>query len=181
MKQPAQIVGEVRRRRVPVLGPLRKGFQADAIQLRRDGRNELAQRLRFVLLDLTHELTPIERAERHSPAEQLVEHDAETVNVGAAVDAVRQPQRLLRRHVLIGAGNRTDSPPLTVSSRPSPKSISTGLRPPAMMTFSGFTSRWIVARVCVRERVGDLRDDPDRLPPVRTRARSHWCRFGPSR
>ena len=67
VKQPPQIVGEIRRRRVPILDPLRQGFQADAIELRRDGRDELAQRLRFVLLDLPHQLAPIERAERTRP------------------------------------------------------------------------------------------------------------------
>ena len=49
--------------------------------------------------------------------------------------------------MLIGAENQAELAAADGLVEAEPKSISTGLRS-AMMTFSGFTSRWIVARVC---------------------------------
>ena len=179
VQQPPQIVGEIRRGRLAILDALRQGFQADTIEFGRNGRQELAQRLRFVLLDLPHQLASIEGPERHPAAEQLVEHHAETINVGASVDAMRAPRGLLRCHVLIGARNQAE---LAADRLVEAEAEVDQHRAAALGHDHVFRLHVAVdrgARVRVRERVGDLRHDPHGLAPFRTHGSHPLMQVGP--
>ena len=100
-----QVLGEVGRGGVAVLEPLRQRLEADPLQLGRDLADELPRGLRLVVAHLPEQLADVARPERQAAAEHLVEHHAQAVDVGAAVDPVRRAGDLLRRHVRRGAGD----------------------------------------------------------------------------
>jgi hypothetical protein len=100
----AQVVGQVLRRGVPVRGALRQGLEADALQLPRQGVVDLPRRPRLGGGDQLQQFVPGVGPERRPPGEQLVEDDAEAVDVGTAVHAVALAAGLLRAHVGWRAG-----------------------------------------------------------------------------
>ena len=100
-----QVLGEVRRGGVAVLEPLRQRLEAGPLQLGRDLAAELTRGLRLVVAHLPEQLAGVAGAERQVAAEHLVEHHAQAVDVGAAVDPVRLARDLLGRHVRRGAGD----------------------------------------------------------------------------
>ncbi len=78
---------------------------ADPFQLGGNALGELAERLGLVVAHLPHQFLGFVRSERYASAEHFVEHDAEAVDVRAAVDAMSFPRDLLGRHVGRRAGN----------------------------------------------------------------------------
>ena len=101
----AQVFGEVRRGGVAVLEPLRERLEAGPLQLGRDLAAELTRGLRLVVAHLPEQFAGVARPERQVAAEHLVEHHAQAVDVGAAVDPVRRARDLLGRHVRRGTGD----------------------------------------------------------------------------
>ena len=142
-----QVLGEIRRGRVAVLQPLRQRPEAGLLQFGRDLAAELTRGLRLVVAHLAEQLADGARPERQVAAEQLVEHHAQAVDVGAAVDPVRRARRPARSAMYAGVPEMTPSsePPALASSRPRPKSTRTGPRS-GEDDVPGLTSRWTISR-----------------------------------
>ena len=79
---------------------LRECLQAGAFQVRRNVAHELTRRLRLILAHLPQQLHQVGRPERQTARQQLVQHDAQAIEVGAPVDAVRRALGLFGRHVV---------------------------------------------------------------------------------
>ncbi len=99
------MLGKVGRGRVAVLQALGERLHAGLLQLWRDIANNLTRGLRIVVLHLPQQLPDVTRPEWQVSAKHLVKHDAQAVNVGAAVDAMGHSRDLLRRHVRWSAGD----------------------------------------------------------------------------
>ncbi len=107
LDHPLKVFGEVGRRGVPILLALRERLQADALQVRRDVAHELTRRLRLIVAHLPQQLRDFGRPERRTARQELVQHDAQAIEVGAPVDAVRRSPGLFGRHVLGGTRDAT--------------------------------------------------------------------------
>ena len=107
LQHASQVLGEVGRRGVPILLPLRQRLEADPLQIGGNVADELARRLRLVVAHLPHQLRDGRGPERHAAGEHFVEDHAQAVHVGAAVDAMRRALRLFRRHVPRRPGDET--------------------------------------------------------------------------
>jgi hypothetical protein len=83
---------------------LRQGAQADPVQLGGDGVVELAGRARFLGLDLFENLVGSVASVRPLPGQHFVKDDAQTIDVGAGIDAVPLAAGLFRAHVRRSAG-----------------------------------------------------------------------------
>ena len=97
-EEAAQVVGQLAGGRVAAGRRLGHRLQADRLQVARDLVVEPARRPRLVLQHLQQEHAAV-AAERPLAGEQLVEDDAEAVDVAAGVDRVRLAAGLLGRHV----------------------------------------------------------------------------------
>ena len=103
----AQFFGEVGGGGEAILLPLRERLETDALQFDGDVADDLARRLRLVVAYLPQQLQRVIRPERHPACQHLVEDDAETVDVGPAIDAVGGAGGLLGRHVVGSAGDES--------------------------------------------------------------------------
>ena len=99
-----QVLGQVAGRAVAVRRPLGQGAQADPVQLDRDRVVQLAGRARLLRLDLLQNFIRALAPVRPLSGEQLVEDDAQAVDVGAGIDAVPLAAGLFRAHVGRRAG-----------------------------------------------------------------------------
>ena len=87
------------RRRVPLRGSLRQGFQADALQFLRDGVVELARRAGLEARHLLHQFRLRVRLERPASHQQFVEDHAQAEDVAAAIDPMPFATGLFGTHV----------------------------------------------------------------------------------
>src|SRR5262249_11272106 len=97
-KELSQVFSQVFCRGVPLRGPLRQGFQADPLQLLRDGVLDLPGRTRVDRRDLLQNRRYGVASKRQPPRQQLIQDDAEAENVGAAVQGGARAARLPRAH-----------------------------------------------------------------------------------
>jgi hypothetical protein len=102
-----QILGEVPRRGVPILLVFRERLEAGSLQVQRNIAHELTRGLRLIVAHLPQQLHEVGRPEREAASQQLIQHNAQTVDVRAAVDAMRHTPGLFGRHVVRGAGDET--------------------------------------------------------------------------
>src|SRR5207302_5064666 len=102
LEEAAQVVGQGAGRGVAPGRLLGQGLEADGLQVARDLVVEPTRRPRLFLEDLPDH-HGLRAAEGALAAEQLVEDDAEVVDVAAAVHLVAAAGRLFRTHVRRGA------------------------------------------------------------------------------
>ena len=89
---------ELSRRRIPVPGILRQGFQNQSIQNRRDVAIDAARRRRRLIDMRHHQLELAARFKRRPPAQHLVQHHAQRVQIAALVE-LAFALHLLRRDI----------------------------------------------------------------------------------
>jgi hypothetical protein len=106
-REPGKILGESERGVVAMAGLPLETAGDDGLQISRGRGDERPEARSFLVDDLEEQLGGRARMERSPPREELEERDAERVDVGAAVDALVLPERLLGRHV----GGRSDDEP----------------------------------------------------------------------
>ncbi|MFT3766140.1 MAG: hypothetical protein QM820_11595 [Minicystis sp.] len=95
--RPGDGAGHVAGRLKAIVRARRQRAQGDGLQLGRQVGRERGRRLERPLLHGLEERLVVELPERRAQREQLVEHDAERVDVAPAIDLL--PPRLLGRHV----------------------------------------------------------------------------------
>ena len=99
-----QVVGHVFARRVAFRGPLRQGFQTNTVQFLRHALVVLARRAGLKARHLLHQFRLRLSTKRRAAHQQLVEHDAQTEDVAATIDAMPFATCLLGTHVSGSSG-----------------------------------------------------------------------------
>ena len=137
----AECIREISCGRIAFARKFRHALQANAFQLGREIRSNLARRLRLVLANLPENVHVVSPAKRGPPTQDRVKCCRQTVNIGPTVGTVARPPAC--------SGDIYDGVPETIpssadasmSESASPKSTSTGRWPSAKTMFAGLISR----------------------------------------
>ncbi len=82
-----EVVGQFGRRRISLVRVARHRLQHDGLQVARDRGIELPRPGRFVVQDPVQQRGAVRLVERRPAADQLIERDAQPVNIGPRIPA----------------------------------------------------------------------------------------------